>query len=149
QQKADFVVPKSDGSNIGSPASGLTNQQNWNQYGIAIAGAVAPSSATTMTGIAGLVQTMSSSHSQPASPQPIRAALSSIAAADVISSSPSVASAAKAGSTSTPDTGTILPAGGTAPGSTGKPLDLATTPPVLVPIGGPVGVALVPPSDST
>jgi hypothetical protein len=44
---------------IASPVSGLTNQQNWNTYGIATAGAVAPSNATTMTGIDGLVVTIS------------------------------------------------------------------------------------------
>ena len=43
---------------IASPVSGLTNQQNWNTYGIATAGAVAPSNATTMTGIDGLVVTL-------------------------------------------------------------------------------------------
>ena len=36
--------------------AGLTNQQNWDQYGIAIAGAVAPADATTRTGIYGLVR---------------------------------------------------------------------------------------------
>jgi hypothetical protein len=40
---------------IASPVSGMSNQQNWSTYGIATAGAVAPSSATTMTGITGLV----------------------------------------------------------------------------------------------
>ncbi len=57
QQAASFIVPQTNGRNIGSPASGLTNQQNWSTYGIAIAGAVAPSNATTMSGIAGLVVT--------------------------------------------------------------------------------------------
>jgi hypothetical protein len=42
---------------IASPVSGLTNQQNWNTYGLATAGAVAPNNATTMTGIDGLVVT--------------------------------------------------------------------------------------------
>ena len=40
---------------IGSPVAGLTNQQNWNTYGIATAGAVAPSNATTVAYINGLV----------------------------------------------------------------------------------------------
>ena len=31
---------------IGAPVAGLTNQQAWNIYGIAIAGAVAPCSTT-------------------------------------------------------------------------------------------------------
>jgi hypothetical protein len=34
---------------------GLTNQQLWNQYGIAFAGAIAPSSATTVAGLYGLL----------------------------------------------------------------------------------------------
>jgi hypothetical protein len=40
---------------VGSPQAGLTNQQLWDAYGIAVAGAVAPSSATTRNGIGGLV----------------------------------------------------------------------------------------------
>ena len=61
QQAASFVVPQtilnSDGtaSVLGAPVSGLTNAQTWALYGIAIAGAVAPSDATTMSGIDGLV----------------------------------------------------------------------------------------------
>ena len=46
EQLAGFVVPQSANGIIGSPAAGLTNQQNWNSYGIAIAGAVAPCTAT-------------------------------------------------------------------------------------------------------
>ena len=60
QQTASSIMPQSGSitlSFIGSPVSGLTNQQNWNTYGIATAGAVAPSNATTMTGIDGLVVT--------------------------------------------------------------------------------------------
>jgi hypothetical protein len=45
----------SSGPLIGSPEAGLTNAQNWTKYGIAIAGAVAPGSATTVDGIDGLV----------------------------------------------------------------------------------------------
>lgn len=62
QQTASFVVPITgatvdSGGPIkhGATVAGLTNQQNWDQYGIAIAGAVAPANATTQTGIAGLV----------------------------------------------------------------------------------------------
>jgi hypothetical protein len=69
QQVASFVVPQSSGGMIGSPVSGLTNAQNWSKYGIAIAGAIAPSTATTRTGVIGLVQTLSNSP-QSASPKP-------------------------------------------------------------------------------
>ncbi len=55
QQHADFVVPPTGSGITGSPAAGLTNQQNWNQFRIALAGAVAPASATTRSGIKGLV----------------------------------------------------------------------------------------------
>lgn len=48
EQAPDFVVPQT-GSNtdggrpvIGSPDAGLTNLQNWQRYGIAIAGAISP-----------------------------------------------------------------------------------------------------------
>jgi hypothetical protein len=57
EQHADFIVPQSSGNLVGSPVAGLTNQQNWNQYGVAIAGAVAPSDALTIDGIFGLVST--------------------------------------------------------------------------------------------
>jgi len=45
EQRPSYIVPKSNSSTAlnGSPVSGLTNQQNWNTYGIAIAGAVSPS----------------------------------------------------------------------------------------------------------
>jgi PKD repeat protein len=55
QQRADFIVPQSDQGSIGAPVAGLTNAQTWSRYGIAIAGEVAPASATTRTGISGLV----------------------------------------------------------------------------------------------
>ena len=43
EQAPNVVVPKTQiDLLIGSPVSGLTNQQNWNQHGVAIAGAVAP-----------------------------------------------------------------------------------------------------------
>ncbi len=46
QQAPDFVVPISDlngpSSPIGAPVAGLTNAQLWDQFGMAIAGAVAP-----------------------------------------------------------------------------------------------------------
>ena len=53
EQAPDFVVPKTtyraDGTPlmIASPEAGLTNQQNWQKHGIAIAGAVAPCSDKT------------------------------------------------------------------------------------------------------
>src|SRR5262249_9187261 len=60
QQSPDFIVPKTtyygpdnngDGipdnvDSLGCPEAGLTNQQAWAKYSIAIAGAVAPTSAT-------------------------------------------------------------------------------------------------------
>jgi hypothetical protein len=46
----------SNGSYVtGAPAAGLTNAQCWARYGVAIAGAVAPSTATSRADIAGLV----------------------------------------------------------------------------------------------
>jgi hypothetical protein len=39
----------------GAPVAGLTNAQAWALYGVAIAGEVAPSTATTLDGINGLV----------------------------------------------------------------------------------------------
>ncbi len=56
EQRANFIVPQTAPGLIGSPAAGLTNQQNWAQFGIAIAGAVAPANATTRAGIDGLVK---------------------------------------------------------------------------------------------
>ncbi len=60
QQTASSIMPETGSVTglVASPVSGLTNQQNWNTYGIATAGAVAPSNATTMAGIDGLVVTL-------------------------------------------------------------------------------------------
>jgi PKD repeat protein len=55
EQAASFIVPQTSSAGIGSPDAGLTNQDNWNKYGLAIAGAVAPSNATTRAKIRGLV----------------------------------------------------------------------------------------------
>jgi hypothetical protein len=55
QQDPSFVMPQSQYVVIGSPDAGLTNQQNWAKYGIAIGGEVTPSDATTMPGILGSV----------------------------------------------------------------------------------------------
>lgn len=60
EQAASFIVPQSQTVEgevrlVGSPVAGLTNQQNWDTYGIAIAGAVAPSDATTRSEIYGLL----------------------------------------------------------------------------------------------
>jgi PKD repeat protein len=60
-QAANAVVMQttvnSDGSpaNLASPLNGLTNAQLWAQYGIAVAGGVAPTNATTESDIFGLV----------------------------------------------------------------------------------------------
>ncbi|MCH8042336.1 MAG: fibronectin type III domain-containing protein [Planctomycetes bacterium] len=58
EQAPDFIVPQSTSLSVGSPEAGLTNQQNWDTYGIAIAGAVAPTTATR-AGIDGFVLTLS------------------------------------------------------------------------------------------
>jgi hypothetical protein len=55
QQAPNFVVPQSSGNLVGAPVAGLTNLQLWNQYGIAFAGAVAPTIATR-TDIIGFVR---------------------------------------------------------------------------------------------
>jgi hypothetical protein len=61
QQDSSFTLPQttynSDGtpSLLGSSVANLTNAQAWQQYKIAIAGAVAPSTATKRAGIDGLV----------------------------------------------------------------------------------------------
>jgi hypothetical protein len=55
EQSPTFIVPKSTaGQFIGSPEAGLTNQQNWDKYQIAIGGKVAPCNATrpNMSGFA-------------------------------------------------------------------------------------------------
>ena len=60
QQRPDFVVPQTIwydetyATLVASPVAGLTNQQNWNVYGKAIAGGVAPC-VSTRAGILGLV----------------------------------------------------------------------------------------------
>ncbi|MCI0459249.1 MAG: G8 domain-containing protein [Gemmataceae bacterium] len=56
QQHPDFIVPVPTGTSTGAPEAGLTNEQAWARYGIAIAGAVAPRTATTRTGITGLIR---------------------------------------------------------------------------------------------
>jgi hypothetical protein len=64
EQAATYVVPKTDPALlstktdglIGSPVAGLTNQQNWTRYGIAIGGALAPANASqSRSDINGLV----------------------------------------------------------------------------------------------
>ena len=57
EQRADYVLEQSDANRgtIGSPEAGLTNQQNWDKYGIAFAGEVAPKDAVERAGIRGLV----------------------------------------------------------------------------------------------
>jgi PKD repeat protein len=58
EQAADYVMPQTDETYgmIGAPVAGLTNAQAMALYQTCIAGAIAPSTATTMTGIDGLVQ---------------------------------------------------------------------------------------------
>ncbi len=60
QQTAGTIVPQTQfypGTNdpdpLGVPVAGLTNQQAMSQYGLAIAGQIAPASATTLAGITG------------------------------------------------------------------------------------------------
>ena len=56
QQKADYVIVQPPaGYPLPAGIAGLTNQQAWDQYSRAIAGAVAPAGAVTMSGIGGLV----------------------------------------------------------------------------------------------
>jgi chitodextrinase len=59
EQHADFVVPQTSsgpgGTIIGAPEAGLTNRQVWQKYGVAIAGAVAPTTANERVRIKGLV----------------------------------------------------------------------------------------------
>jgi len=49
EQAADFIIPKStdNGRSIGSPVDGLTNQQNRDQFDIAVADKIAPCSTTS------------------------------------------------------------------------------------------------------
>lgn len=55
QQMPDFIVPRSGPGLIASPVAGLTNQQAWDLYGIAVAGEVAPSNSASRSGFYGLV----------------------------------------------------------------------------------------------
>jgi hypothetical protein len=61
-QAPDAIVPQTaigewDNEVItGAPIAGLTNSQSWAQYGIAVAGEVAPADATTMNRVNGLVK---------------------------------------------------------------------------------------------
>jgi hypothetical protein len=58
EQHPDYIVPQTTvGGLRGSPRAGLTNQENMDQFGIAIAGAVAPS-LETRPGINGFVAAM-------------------------------------------------------------------------------------------
>ena len=66
QQAPDYIVPQTGSLSglIGSPDAGLTNQQNWNTHGIAIAGAVSPTTATR-AGINGFVRAISNGENHP------------------------------------------------------------------------------------
>ena len=50
------MVPQTGVGLAGAPVAGLTNSQLWSQYGMAIAGAIAPCQ-TTMAGIQGFACT--------------------------------------------------------------------------------------------
>ena len=60
EQHPDYVVPQTTYSSkwkvlyVGSPEAGLTNRQNWDKYGIALGGGVAPDNAVELEGISGL-----------------------------------------------------------------------------------------------
>jgi hypothetical protein len=75
EQAPTFVVPQTKyntngtSSIVGAPVAGLTNAQTWAQYGIAIAGGVAPCS-TTRPGIVGFVCPHSGSTPPPSVPPP-------------------------------------------------------------------------------
>jgi len=56
EQAPNFVVPQTGVGLAGAPVAGLTNSQLWSQYGMAIAGAIAPCQ-TTMAGIQGFACT--------------------------------------------------------------------------------------------
>ncbi|WP_169978984.1 PKD domain-containing protein [Tautonia rosea] len=55
EQRADYVVPKSEGEILASPEEGLTNQENWERYGIAMGGGIAPNSVVRKNRVKGLV----------------------------------------------------------------------------------------------
>ncbi len=81
EQRANFIVPQTGAGIKGSPEAGLTNQQNWDRHGIAIAGAVAPGNAVTRAGIVGLVRSSSGpavNSVGPVVPDPRNSAVSSI-----------------------------------------------------------------------
>jgi hypothetical protein len=55
QQAPGYVMPQTQYTVLGSPVAGLTNQQNWDQYGIATGGQVTPSDAVARAEIVGSV----------------------------------------------------------------------------------------------
>jgi hypothetical protein len=59
QQAPTFVVPQSAGGIVGASVSGMTNQQTWSTFGLAIAGSIAPCT-TTRGFIQGYTCTLSS-----------------------------------------------------------------------------------------
>lgn len=60
EQAPTFVMPQTGSISglVGSPDAGLTNQQNWDKYGIAVAGALLPSNAVARDGIDGMIVPM-------------------------------------------------------------------------------------------
>ena len=69
EQAPDFVVPQTGSSSglTGSPVAGLTNQENWTQYGLAIAGSIAPTR-QQRPGILGYVQSLTANNPPLATP---------------------------------------------------------------------------------
>jgi hypothetical protein len=62
-QAQDYVLPATQANTElmlvqGSPEAGLTNKQNWDRFGIAFGGELAPLTAVTRDGLIGLVRPM-------------------------------------------------------------------------------------------
>lgn len=72
EQNPAAIMPASSGNIVGSPEAGLTNQQTWAKYGVALAGAVAPCT-TLRAGIEGYACALSG-----ATPPPVVAPTVSI-----------------------------------------------------------------------
>lgn len=64
EQDSNFILPQTGsyvgpgGPLIGSPEAGLTNKQNWDKYGIAIAGGIAPPNTMMRMGIKGTIRSI-------------------------------------------------------------------------------------------
>lgn len=65
EQRADYVPPATDSeSGVGSPAPGMTNEQLWTSFGVALAGSIAPCS-DTRDGIVGFACPLAPSAASP------------------------------------------------------------------------------------